>query len=267
MNFIALDYTDLALAALLVLVNAALSLWLGLGLERRLLIAAARMAVQLTLVGLVLKALFHVASPLWTALAALCMVLFAGREVMARQERRFAGWWGYGLGTSAILTAALLVTVFGLSTQVRPDPWYDPRYAIPILGMILGNTMTGVALGLHALTAGAARDRAAIEAQLALGAVRSEALRGTARGALRTALIPIVNSMSATGLVALPGMMTGQILAGVDPIEAVKYQLLISFLIAGGTGLGALAAVQMGALRLCDARHRLRLDRLTAPKG
>jgi putative ABC transport system permease protein len=133
--------------------------------------------------------------------------------------------------------------------------------------MILGNTMTGVALGLQSLTAGAVSNRGAIEAQLALGATRTEALRRTARGALRVALIPIINSMSATGLVALPGMMTGQILSGIEPMEAVKYQLLISFLIAGGTGLGALVAVLSGARRLSDNRHRLRLDRLAAPRG
>ena len=165
MNFIALDYFDIALAAALVLVNAGLSLRLSLGLERRFLIAAIRMAAQLTLVGLVLKALFAVATPWLTGLAALVMVGFAGYEVMARQERRYLGWLSYGLGTSAMMTAALLVTVFGLATQVRPDPWYDPRYAIPILGMILGNTMTGVALALHTLTQGAVRDRAAIEAR------------------------------------------------------------------------------------------------------
>jgi len=189
MNFITLDYVDIALAATLVLINAGLSLGLSLGLERRFLIAALRMAVQLTLVGLVLKALFATATPLLTGLAA-----------------------------------------------------------------------------LHALTQSAVRDRAAIEARLALGAPWREALRPTARDTLRTALIPIINSMSATGLVALPGMMTGQILSGVDLIEAVKYQLLISFLIAGGTALGALAAVQAGVWRLCDNRHRLRLDRLAPPR-
>ena len=264
MNSIALGYTDLALASSLVLLNAGLSLYLALGLERMFLVAALRMAVQLTLVGLVLKVLFAAASPGWTLLAALLMVLFAGREVMARQERRFAGLWGYGLGTTAMLMVALLVTVFALTTQIRPDPWYDPRYAIPVLGMILGNTMTGVALGLHALTTGAVRERAAIESQLALGATRREALRATVRGALRIALIPIINAMSATGLVALPGMMTGQILAGVDPIEAVKYQLLISLLIAGGTGIGVFLGVTIGTRRLSDPCHRLRLDRLKA---
>jgi putative ABC transport system permease protein len=78
--------------------------------------------------------------------------------------------------------------------------------------------------------------------------------------------MPIINSMAATGLVALPGMMTGQILAGAEPAQAVRYQLLIMFLIAGGTGLGATSAVLAGVLRLTDRRDRLRLDRLAAPR-
>jgi putative ABC transport system permease protein len=261
-NTIPLTYVDLAVASTLVLVNAGLSLALHLRLTRSLLTATARMIVQLMLVGMVLKTLFALVSPLWTGLAALAMVLFAGREVVARQERPLAGSWSYGLGTSCMLLAATLVTLFALTTQVQPDPWYDPRYAIPLLGMVLGNTLTGVSLGLHTLTTGLARDRVAVEAQLALGATRWEAVRPVTRNALRTALMPIVNSMAATGLVALPGMMTGQILAGAEPAEAVKYQMLIMFLIAGGTGIGAMAAVLGGVFRLMDERHRLRLDRL-----
>jgi len=96
---------------------------------------------------------------------------------------------------------------------------------------------------------------------------RQRVWRGAAapvtRDALRSALMPTINSMSATGLVSLPGMMTGQILSGV-PVEAVKYQILVMFLIAGGTGFGAAAAVLGGVYRLTDARHRLRLDRLAA---
>jgi putative ABC transport system permease protein len=263
MPLITLDYWDLATAALLLLVNAGLSIWLQLGLARDTLVAALRMVVQLGLMGLVLKLLFSLVSPLWTSLFALAMILFAGREAMARQERRLSGWWGYGVGTTAMLAAAAIVTLFALTTQVRPEPWYDPRYAIPLLGMILGNTMTGVALGLHTLTSTAVREKAAIEARLALGHPREAALRLVVAAALKTALMPIVNSMAATGLVALPGMMTGQILSGVDPVEAVKYQTLIMFLIAGGTGFGALTAVLAGAARITDARHRLRLDRLT----
>jgi putative ABC transport system permease protein len=262
-SYIVLDDLDLALAALLVVLNGGLSLALQLGLARQLAIATLRMIVQLLLVGLVLEVLFSLVSPLWTGLAALAMLLFAGREIMARQERRLTGFWAYGLGTSCMLVAATLVTIFALVVQVNPDPWYHPRYALPLLGMVLGNTMTGISLGLHTLTTGLTRDRAAVEARLALGATRYEAVLPVSRAAMRTALMPIINSMAATGLVALPGMMTGQILAGADPVEAVKYQILVMFLIAGGTGLGAMSAVMAAGHRLTDARHRLRLDRLT----
>jgi putative ABC transport system permease protein len=132
--------------------------------------------------------------------------------------------------------------------------------------MILGNCMTGIALGLHTLTTSLVSRRASVEAQLMLGATRWDATALVSREALRSALMPTINSMSATGLVSLPGMMTGQILGGVPPAEAVKYQILVMFLIAGGTGLGAVAAVLGGVYRLTDGRHRLRLDRIAAVK-
>ena len=264
-GYIPLGYGDLALAGLLVLANAGLSLYLELGIHRRLVVAALRSIIQLTLVGLVLTALFTHVSLLWTGLVFAVMVVFAGREAVGRQERPLAGWWSYGLGTGSML-AAVLVTVLALTIGLRPDPWYDPRYAVPLLGMVLGNTMTGAALGLNALTTGLATRRAAVEAQLMLGAGRLEAFRPVVRQALRSALMPIVNTMAATGVVSLPGMMTGQILGGVVPAEAVKYQIFVLFLIAGGTGLGAAAAVLGGANRLSDSRHRLRLDRLAAAR-
>ncbi|MFO1432149.1 MAG: iron export ABC transporter permease subunit FetB [Candidatus Competibacteraceae bacterium] len=266
MNTIPLSNTDLVLAALLVILNAILSVALKLRLERQILIALLRLGVQLTLVGLVLKTLFALVSPWWTGLTVVVMLLFAGREIMARQERRLQGWWAYGLGTGCISMAAGLVMLFALTTQLRPDPWYDPRYVVPLLGMILGSTMTGISLGLDTLAGRLIRDRGLVEAQLMLGATRWQAILPVARAALRSALMPTINSMAATGLVFLPGMMTGQILAGAEPILAVKYQMLIMFLIAGSTGLGSVAAVLGGVYRLTDNRHRLRLDRLAGPK-
>ncbi len=267
MSFISLSPLDVAIAALLLVMNALLSVVLRLGLAKQMLIAASRMVVQLLLLGLVLKLLFDLASPLFTSAIGLIMIGFAGREVMARQSRRLTGWWTYGLGTSAMLFAGTVVTLFALTTQVRPEPWYEARVALPLLGMILGNTMTGVALGLDRLLTGAAGEQRAIDARLALGHSITEAMSGVVREALRNGLMPIINSMSAVGLVSIPGMMTGQILAGVEPMEAVKYQLLIMFLIAGGTTLGVLGAVLAAARRLTDNRQRLRLDRLSAANG
>ncbi|HSF96635.1 MAG TPA: ABC transporter permease [Thermohalobaculum sp.] len=264
-GYIGLSATDLALASLFLVLNAGLSFALRLGLERQLLFAAGRMVVQLLMVGLLLKAVFAAASPLITALVAAAMVGFAGREIWARQERRLAGPWGYGLGASAMMVAGTLVTIIALTSQIEPDPWWSPQFALPLFGMILGNTMTGVSLGLDSLHAMLDRERRAIEAQLLLGRTRLAALLPALRRALRSGFTPIINAMAATGVVSLPGMMTGQILSGVDPQEAVKYQLLIMFLIGGATGLGVLGAVFASAWRLTDHRHRLRLDRLAGP--
>ncbi len=160
------------------------------------------------------------------------------------------------------MTAGTIVTVFALTLQIQPDPWWSPRYALPLFGMILGNTMTGVSLGLDTLHTTLHREKPAVEAQLMLGRTRFEAVSPSARLAMRSGFMPIINSMAATGVVSIPGMMTGQILSGVDPNEAVKYQLLITILIGGATGLGVIGAIIGSLWRLTDDRHRLRLERM-----
>lgn len=260
--YIQLSYIDLALASVLLLLAGGLSFALRLGLEKSLGVAALRTVVQLTLIGLVLKILFQMTSPLWTGLAALIMIALAGREAVARQHLKLRGAWSYSIAATALLSAGAIVTTLALTTAIRPEPWYDPRFALPLLGMVLGNTMNGVAVGMERITATVKREREAVEARLALGHSRADAVRPYVREALRAGLMHIINAMSAAGLISLPGMMTGQILAGVDPTEAVKYQILIMFLIAGSTSIGAVVAVVAVSKRLGDDRDRLRLDRL-----
>lgn len=262
MSVIALTPLDLALAALLVVLLALLSWRLRLEMERRLLIAALRTTVQLLLIGLVLKVLFDNAQWWWVSLIALVMLAVAGREVMVRQQRRFSGWRGYSLGTGAMFISSFTVTLLALVVVIGNQPWYQPQYAIPLLGMVLGNTMNGIALGLDRLTSGAWQQRAVIETRLTLGQSAWEAVSDLRREAMRVGMIPMINSMAAAGIVSLPGMMTGQILAGTPPLEAVKYQILVMFLITAGTGFGTLAAVWRGAHNLFDERERLRLERL-----
>ncbi|MGB5425183.1 MAG: iron export ABC transporter permease subunit FetB [Gammaproteobacteria bacterium] len=260
-----LSLADLAIAAVLVLLLALLSIRLRSNISQQLIIAAVRTAVQLTLVGLVLKALFANASFGWVMLMALIMLLVAGREVMARQERRFKGWLGYGVGTFSMFLSSFAVTVFALVVILGEDPWYTPQYAIPLLGMLLGNTMNGIAIAMDRLTGTAWEQRAVIEARLMLGERWDQAIADYRRQAIRSGMIPIINAMAAAGIVSLPGMMTGQILAGAPPVEAVKYQILIMFLITAGTGLGTLAAVSIGSKQLFDERQRLCLERLRQP--
>ena len=262
MNVIALSTLDLGLASLLVVLLAFLSWCLDFGLHRPMLINALRTVVQLSLIGLVLKLLFENGHWLFVGLLALFMLAVAGREVMSRQHRRFAGWWGYGMGTLSMFVSSFSVAVLALTLIIGNQPWYQPQYAIPLLGMLLGNTMNGIALSLDRLTSNAWQQRAIIEARLMLGHSAEEAIAPLRRESIRVGLIPIINAMAAAGVVSLPGMMTGQILAGTPPVEAVKYQILIMFLITAGTGFGTLAAVWLGSRRLFDERERLCLDRL-----
>ena len=260
-----LSLVDLAIAAVLVLLLALLSIRLRSNISQQLIFAAVRTALQLTLVGLVLKVLFANASFGWVMLMALIMLLVAGREVMARQERRFKGWLGYAVGTFSMFLSSFAVTVFALVVILGENPWYTPQYAIPLLGMLLGNTMNGIAIAMDRLTHTAWEQRAVIEARLILGERWDQAIADYRRQAIRSGMIPIINAMAAAGIVSLPGMMTGQILAGAPPVEAVKYQILIMFLISAGTGLGTLAAVSIGSKQLFDERQRLCLDRLRQP--
>ena len=259
---ISLSTVDLAIAASLVLLVALLQWRMRLGNTQSILIAATRTVVQLLLLGLVLKYVFAASDLLWIAVMAAIMLLAAGREVMVRQKRRFIGSWGFLLGTSSMFVSAFSVTMLALLVIVQPEPWYLPQYSIPLLGMLLGNTMNGITLGLDNLTRNAWDRRAVIDGRLALGETWSSAISEIRRDSIRVGMIPIINAMSVAGLVSLPGMMTGQILAGTPPIEAVKYQILIIFLIAAGTGLGTITAIVIGCRRLFDERERLRLDRL-----
>jgi putative ABC transport system permease protein len=260
-----LNTIDLLIAAALVLALALLSIRLQMKIGRQLIIAAIRTAVQLTLIGLVLKVLFENATLLWVSLLAFFMLFVAGREVMMRQERRFKGWWGYAAGTFSMFVSSFAITVFALVVILGNDPWYAPQYAIPLLGMLLGNTMNGIAISMDRLTHAAWEQRDIIEARLILGESWDQAISDYRRQAVRSGMIPIINAMAAAGIVSLPGMMTGQILAGALPVDAVKYQILIMFLISAGTGLGTLAAVSLGSRRLFDERQRLSLDRLQQP--
>ncbi|MBW4935897.1 ABC transporter permease [Marinobacter sp. F4206] len=267
MEVIDLAWWKLALAAALILVLAGVSLASRLGVARSLLIAATRTVIQLALIGLVLEALFASSEFYWVALMATVMLLVAGREVMARQQRRLRGFWSFGIGTGAMFVSSFTVTVLTLVVVIGPEPWYAPQYAIPLLGMMLGNTMTGVALSLDRLNESVWSQRTIIENRLMLGEPWREALEDIRRHAMRSGMMPSINAMAAAGIVSLPGMMTGQILAGSPPAVAVKYQILVMLTITVGTGFGTLMAVSWGSRRLFDDRERLRLDRLLTQKN
>lgn len=260
MNVISLSFLDLALAASLLLVLSGFSLALSLGLEKKIILFSCRMTAQLLFIGMILKYLFADGSLLLVGLMATVMLLAAGREVRARQQRKIRGMAGYGISVTAMFVSSFSVTLIALLAIVNVEPWYTPQYAIPMLGMLLGNTMNGISLALDKMTEQFYLLRAVIEQRLLLGQTWQEASLDIRRNCMRTGMVPIINSMAAAGLVSLPGMMTGQILGGTPPVEAVKYQILIMILIAAGTGFGVMSAIWLSGHQLFDKRHRLRLD-------
>lgn len=262
MNVISLSAQDLSLAATLILLLALLSFRLQLGLGWKLIIAAIRTTIQLLLIGLVLRFLFAEINFLLITGISLVMLGVAGREVRARQKRKIGGVFGYGVGVGSMFISSFSITFLALTTIVQVEPWYTPQYAIPLLGMMLGNTMTGIALAADNLTSNIYDQRAVIEQRLCLGETWRSASMGIRRNAMRVGMVPIINAMAAAGLVSLPGMMTGQILGGTPPVEAVKYQILIMFLIAAGTGFGVICSIWLMSRHLFDDRHRLCLHKL-----
>lgn len=258
--YLVISYGQVGLAALLILINLGLSVYLKLGLTRSLLIATCRVVVQLLLVGYVLEWLFQQQHPGITLAIALVMSVIAGVSAVGRTKRKFVGI--YGNSVLSILVAAGLVTQLSLDGIIRVNPWYDPQYLIPMLGMVLGNILNGISLGLDRFVEGLVEQQAEIEMLLTHGATRWEACHRQIQEAMRTGMIPITNSMMVMGLVSLPGMMTGQILAGANPIDAVRYQIVIVFMIASATSLGTLFVILLAFFRLMSPSHQLRLDRL-----
>ncbi len=259
---LALSLMDVAGAAALVLVAGVVSLGLKLKLEGSLALGVLRATVQLLAVGYALTWIFDHPALWLTALAMVVMTLAATRAALARAGWAIEGGFFGAFGT-LVLTAGLTALI-GSALFVGADPWYHPRYALPLLGMLLGNGLTGLSLCLDSLLGALAEDAELIEVELALGASRSEAAREPVQRAVRRGIIPIVNAMMVAGIVSLPGMMTGQILAGAEPVEAVKYQLLILFLIAASTSLACLGVAVFAVARAIDADACVRPNRLRA---
>jgi putative ABC transport system permease protein len=249
-----LSLWDVAIAALLIVVNGAVSVALKLDLERKLAWAAVRTVVQLLAIGYVLGWVFQFDRWFVVLPLMVLMTLIAGFAGAQRGALTYAGQRRDSV--VSIWVSSWLVAAVGLFVVIRIHPWYEPQYAIPILGMILGNTLTGVSLGIERMT------EELTDMALALGATRWEAAQGPARQAVRAGMIPTLNQMAVVGVVSLPGMMTGQVLAGQSPLQAVRYQIVIMFLIAASSALGTVGAVLLTYRRLFSADQRFLASRL-----
>ncbi len=249
-----LSYFDLFLVYGLILLAAGLIRLRG-GEVRSLLVSAARMGVQLFAVGYVLHLVFAIKSAALVLLILLVMGGMAVHTVAGRVREKMPHF--YRVVGSAMLVGCGGGTFYFCLLVIGLDPWYEPRYLIPLAGMIIGNSMTGASLAAERLGEEIRARQDQIETALCLGASARQASQESVNNAFRAALIPSVNAMATMGIVFLPGMMTGQILSGTEPIIAVKYQIAIMCVITGSVAVTSLLILQQGVKNYFTAYDQL----------
>ena len=243
----------LSLAYLLFLVIFIITWRKNLRLEKDMAVSVVRMTVQLAILGYILTFLFKI--NLWYVITGiyLLMIFFASQTVIKRSGLHFKGM--YKILFPAILLGCGTVLVFFILFIVHNQPWYDPRYFIPLSGMMLGNSMNGSVLALERFYNEINQNRLQIETWIAFGATAKEASRDAFRKAYRASLMPMLTSMTGMGLVFLPGMMTGQILGGSPPITAIKYQIAIMSGILTSIALTAYIILTLEYVHFFDHFH------------
>jgi putative ABC transport system permease protein len=243
-----IGWGQLVLALGFVVLAGGASLWLSLGLGREIVVGAARTFGQLFLMGYVLVYVFQWQIPWLTLVLFAGMIFFAARIVAGRVK-------GHGLPVfrpvfASMLVSYMAVAIIVVGLVVQAEPWWAPRFFLPLGGMVVGNSMNAMALALDRLFSDARAGRAEVEMLLSLGADRAEATARMFPAAVRAGMIPSLNSMMGVGVVFIPGMMTGQILAGADPLVAIKYQIVVMLMLVGSTTLGSVLAVFLARRRL-----------------
>lgn len=239
---------QLALSVVLVVIAGGISAALRLGLLKSLFWGTVRTFVQLTFIGYILKFVFTV-NNFWLIAAIVILMCFIAAQASTKRASNVSGnhlfpaFW-------SLLASTVFVGLVVVRLVINPSPWYTASILIPIFGMILGNSMNGIALALDRLYGEAHARSGEIEALLAFGATPWEAIRECVKDAMRAGMTPTINSLMVVGLVSLPGMMTGQILGGADPSEAVRYQIVVMLMIAAATSIGCLSLVGFAYRRL-----------------
>ncbi|MBD2465829.1 iron export ABC transporter permease subunit FetB [Oscillatoria sp. FACHB-1407] len=247
-SLIELDLIDLIWAVGLMAIAIGLSAWQRLGLEWNLTMATGRTIIQLVMVGYILAIVFTWRNP-WAVLVVLGVML-AIATVVARNRISHKIPQILPLVGGAILTGAAVTLVYTNLFVIRPDTWYDPQYVIPLAGIVLGNAMNAAAISGERFVSTLNTSQTEIETHLSLGATPYQATATYRRDAIRAGIIPTLNSMMVVGVVTLPGIITGQLLSGIDPLDAAVYQMLIMFMLGFATLLTSILVVQ-GILKQC----------------
>jgi putative ABC transport system permease protein len=249
---ISISLGQVAGALVLSAIAAGISFWQRVDLESDIAVAVVRSFVQLTAIGYVIKLIFKSENLLLVAALLAVMVVFGAFTARSRARKVPNAFWPL-LIALAVAGATTLALVLALGI-------FDPqaRYLVPVGGMVIGNSMTAAAVALDRLGDEVADQANRIEATLALGATATEAIRPTLRRALRSGMIPLVDSTKTTGIIFFPGTMVGMLLAGADPVDAVRLQLILLWLLMGSVALSALTAMMLAYRNFFTPAQQLR---------
>lgn len=249
--------TRVFLSAVFILVAVGISRWQEADLEKDLLMATVRSFIQLILIGYVLELVFNQDNPLFTVLILLLMIVIAGNTSAERAKKlrygRPIGILSIGIGTLLTVSILVIMRVFE----------FVPHDIIPVGGMVVGNSMSAATLVMTHLSTDFHEQQLVIESKLALGASSRQASLTQFRQSLRSALIPIVDTTKTVGLIKLPGAMTGMILAGASPLEAVRLQIIVLYMLVGASTFTALAAAYLTYRMFFTKDHQLVLNSTT----
>lgn len=229
----------------------------GISREKEIIISSTRMTLQLILTGYILVYLFDHANPFLTALIIIIMETFAIYNIFKRAKVTLSKHLRRIIAGS-MLAGTLLSLSYFLLVVVQITPWYNPRYFIPIAGMIIGNSMTGISLGVTRLVDGMTTKKQLVETALMLGATPKMATKEIVDQTFDSAILPTINSMVGMGIVFLPGMMTGQILSGTSPVTAIEYQIAIMLGILGSVSLTVILFLQFGYKTFFNEEQQLK---------
>ena len=254
---IELDPLDLVWALGMMAIAIGISSWQRLGLEIPLAIATARTVIQLLVVGYVLAVIFALNNPLPVLGVLLVMLTIATVTARHRIGKKIPRLVPV-VFASMFFSTALTLSYTNLLI-IQPKTWYEPQYLIPLAGMVLGNAMNGAAIAGERLVSTISSSRLEIETHLSLGATPQQAVATYRKDAIRAGLIPTLNQMMIVGVVTLPGMITGQLLSGVDPRNAASYQILIMFMIASANLITTVLVTQGVTRQFFNAQAQLKL--------
>lgn len=255
-NLIQLDLVGMGFALGLMLLAVGLSAWQRLGLEWNLSIATGRTVVQLLVVGYLLEIVFALRNP-WIILAVIGVMTAIATIVARNRISKKIPQILPIVGGSMLLGTAFTLAYVNLLV-LRLEPWYEPQYLVPLAGILLGNSMNAAAIAGERFVSTLNNSQLEIETHLSLGATPRQATAQYRREAIKAGLIPTLNSMMVVGIVTLPGIITGQILSGVSPLEAAIYQMLIMFILAIATLITSITLIQGVDRQFFNATAQLR---------